>query len=284
MSPGLPTGMTGDAFDEGILETAVARRPVLSALADGPHHRRELQSELDVSKTTCHRIVRTFDDHGLLRRTEDGYELTAKGQLLEAHVDEYYENVRATFLLDSLVSAFEESDVEFDVEPFADARITRPDPDDPNVPLNREFELFRDADRFSIVDGNQHVPTLYLEQLYEMGIEKGMVGEHIAPKSVVEKRVTEFPDVHKRHAEVDAKLKYRICDDVSFGVALYDREHVVVRAYDDETGSIAVMVDTDDPAAVEWAEGVLDHYREEADPPSAVDDLPDWTPDAELDL
>jgi hypothetical protein len=117
--------MTGDAFDDEILETAVARRPALSALAAGPRHRRELQAELDVSKTTCHRIVSTFDEYGLLRRTDDGYELTAKGKLLETYVDEYYRYVRTTFLLEPLVTAFEESDAEFDVELFADARITR---------------------------------------------------------------------------------------------------------------------------------------------------------------
>jgi hypothetical protein len=276
--------MTGDAFDEEILETAVARRPVLSALADGPRHRRELQADLDVSKTTCHRIVSTFDEYGLLRRTDDGYELTAKGKLLETYVDEYYRYVRTTLLLEPLVTAFEGSDAEFDVELFADARITRPDPDDPTLPLNSEFELFRDADRFSIVDGNQHVPMLYLEQLFEIGIEKGMTGEHVAPKSVVEKRVTGFPDVHKRHSEVEGKLKYRLCDDVPFGIALYDGEHVVVRAYDDDTGSIAVMADTGDPEAVAWAEDVLNRYREKAEPPLAFDDLPDWTPDADLDV
>jgi hypothetical protein len=123
---------------------------------------------------------------------------------------------------------------------------------------------------------------LYLEQLFEIGIEKGMKGEYVAPKSVVEKRLSEFPDVHRRHSDVEAELKYRICEEIPFGLALYDGEHVVVRAYDDDTGSIAVMVDTDDRKAVEWAKDVLERYRERAEPPSAFDDLPDWTPDGDV--
>lgn len=276
--------MTGDAFDEEILETAVTRRDALATLSDGPRHRRELEEELDVSKTTCHRIVRTFDEHGLLRRTDRGYELTKKGDLLGAHVDEYCRRVRASFLLEPLVTAFEESDVAFDVDAFADARITRPDPNDASLPLNREFELFRDAERFVVIDGNQHVPMLYLEQVFDVAIEREMSAEHVAPKSVIEKRLSEFPEVHREHAEVDAKLKYRICEEPTFGLTLYDHEHVVVRAYDDDTGSIELMADTDDRDAVAWADDVVDHYREKADPPAAFDDLPDWTPDADLDL
>lgn len=79
-------------------------------------------------------------------------------------------------------------------------------------------------------------------------------------------------------------MKYRVCEDPTFGLTLYDGAHVVVRAYDDETGSIELMADTDDPAAVSWAEDVVEHYRRAADPPAAVDALPDWTPDAEIDF
>lgn len=253
-------------------------------LSDGPHHRRDLQEALDISKTTCHRIVRTFDENGLLRRTDRGYELTNKGDRLEAAVDEYYRTVRATFRLEPLATAFEQAAVEFDFKAFTDARITRPDPNDPTLPLNREFELFQEAERFSVIDSNQHVPALYLEQVFEICIEEGKSGEHIAPKSVIEKRLSEFPQLHKKHPEVEATLTYRVCEGPPFGLTLYDHEHVVVRAYDDDTGSIELMVDTDDPDAVTWAEDVINHYREEADPPSAVDELPDWTPNADIDF
>lgn len=110
-----------------------------------------------------------------------------------------------------------------------------------------------------------------------------MEAELIAPKPIVEKRLSMHPDLHKRHSELDTQLTYQICDEAPFGVVVYDHEHVVVRAYDDETGSIELMVDSDDPTAISWAETVLNQYRQEADPPSEVDDLPDWTPSAEFE-
>lgn len=274
--------MADDTFDEEILTTAVERRDALALLADGPHHRREIQAELDLSKTTCHRIVRTFDNYGLLERTDDGYELTATGTLLESAVDNYAKTVRATFEYEPFVTAFAETDVTFPVEAFHDARITRPEPNDPTLPLDREFDIFQRAEYFTVVDGNQHVPELYLEQVIEIVLEHGKEVEHIAPLPIVEKRLSQFPEAHKQHSTVEATLKYRICSNVPFGLVLYDDEHVVVRTYDDETGSIELMVDTDAEAAVTWARDVVQQYREIADPPSAFDELPDWTPDGQL--
>ncbi|WP_049925640.1 transcriptional regulator FilR1 domain-containing protein [Halopiger goleimassiliensis] len=271
--------MAEGTFEEEILLTAVERRDALALLADGPYHRREIQAELELSKTTCHRIVRTFDDYGLLERTDDGYKLTATGELLASAVDDYVRDVRTTFECGPFVAAFAETDVTFDVDAFRDARITRPEPNDPTLPLDREFDVFREADHFTLVDGNQHVPELYLEQVIEIGLEHGKEAEHIAPLPIVEKRLTQFPEVHKRHSEVDATLQYRICPDVPFGLVLYEDEHVVVRTYDEVTGSIELMADTDADDAVAWARDVIQHYREKADPPSAYDDLPDWTPD-----
>lgn len=269
-------------FDEEILQTAVERRDALSLLAEGPYHRKELEDELDVSKTTCHRIVRTLDNNGLLDRTDRGYTLTKKGTLLESSVDDFYTNVRAIFVFEPFVTAFEDADVTFDIEAFHDARITQPEPNDPTLPLNREFEVFQDAEYFTVVDGNQHIPEPFLDRAFEIGIERGMEAEHIAPLPIVEKRLSEFPDVHKDHSGASATLKYRICSEPAFGVTLYDHDHVVVRVYDDTTGAIELMLDTDEKAAVDWAKEIIDHYRSKADPPEAFEELPEWTPDGNL--
>lgn len=53
-------GLGGDP-----LEMAIRRKPALARFAEDPHHPREREEELDVSKATCHRIVRSFDEEGL---------------------------------------------------------------------------------------------------------------------------------------------------------------------------------------------------------------------------
>lgn len=273
-------------FDEDLLETAVERRAVLTTLAEAPHHRRELQETLDISKTTCHRIVRTFDNHGLLRRTDNGYTLSTKGELIAEQTSKYVRHMRAACHLGPLAEAFEDTEFEFDVELFSDARVTRPEPDDPTLPISHEFQIFQDSESHLLLDYNQYIPPLYIEQLAELILEQGMQLEQTVPKEMVEERLERFDDLHRQQVkgEIDATISYNVHDGIPFGMTIYDRSHVVLRAYDDETGSIAVLVDTDDPEAVAWAEEVYEHYRERARSPEEVEGLPDWTPSPDLDI
>jgi predicted transcriptional regulator len=100
-------------FSEQLLAIAVERRGALAALAREPHHREELEAELDVSKTTCHRIIRTFDDRGLLGRTDSGYVLTPLGELLSDLVGEFESSARLAYRLEPLVTQLNEAGIEF---------------------------------------------------------------------------------------------------------------------------------------------------------------------------
>ena len=273
--------VTGE-FDDDLLETAVVRKPVLEALATAPRHRRELQAELGLSKTTCHRIVRTFDDEGLLRRTDEGYELTPFGRAVAEQVDRFDSTVRTAFELRPLLAAFESADVTFDVDLFADATVTKPEPGDPYPFVDRSMELFRNSETIRVIDRTQFIPPLYVEKALENAIETGMRGEFVVPKSIALEDMTELADLQRRVAEGEATGKWFVYEDAPFGMALYD-DRVDLRAYDPETETPALLVDTDDPDALEWAEDVYERYREKAEPAASFAEFPDWMPDMPLE-
>lgn len=273
--------MAGAEFDDDLLQTAVARKEALAALADEPHHRRDLQERLGVSKTTCHRVVRALDERGLVRRTDRGYELTELGHAVAGEVDRFETNVRLAYQLEPLLDAFETVDAEFDVELFADATITRPEPDDPTAPAHRYLELFREADAVRTLDRTSFLPPLYISEVVDSIIEGAVTAEAILPTSVVRTRVEEYADSHRRLAEEADRSGYRLYDTVPFGMTIFD-DRVGLRAYDDETGSVLVFADTDDPEAVGWAREVYRYYRERSRPPSTVEEFPDWAPESDL--
>lgn len=273
--------MSGAEFDDDLLRTAVTRKEALAALADEPHHRRDLQERLGVSKTTCHRIVRALDERGLVRRTDRGYELTELGIAVAGQVDRFEANVRLAYQLEPLLDAFETAAADLDVELFADATITRPRPDDPTAPAHRYLELFREADTVRTLDRSSFLPPLYIREIVDSVIEGAVTAEAILPTSVVRTRIEEFTDTHRRLAEAADRSGYRLYDTVPFGITLFD-DRVGLRAYDDETGSVLVFADTDDPETVDWARAVYRHYRERSRPPSAVEGFPDWVPEADL--
>lgn len=279
----LTTPTTGDSqVADDLLEIILRRKDVLRALDESPHRRSRLQSRLDFSKTTCHRIIRTLEDHGIVDRSDEGYILTELGRTLTEEVHTFERNVKIATRLEPLLDSFAESAVDLPVEFFQDAQITRPQPEDPSPPINRHLELYRQSESVRTLERTSFVPPLYIEEIFEEGFEKEGPGIAIYPKSVVESRVSKFPNLHQKIAEDDLPIRYRIHESIPFGLTVFDDTHVGLRAYDDETGTLRLFVDTDDPKAVTWAIDVFEQYYEESDPVSAFDDLPDWLPSSEV--
>lgn len=259
-----------------LMETAIRRKPALALLAEGPHHRRELEEELGVSKATCHRIIRAFDEEGLLRRTNDGYELTEFGRVVNEQVQQVEDTVRSARQLESLLEGVAASDVEFDIELFAHANVVRARSNDPYPPHGRFMELFRESKTLRNI-GPTPVPPTMAEEIFDLLFSEGKKIELIKPKPILRKYVSEYADEGRKAAGRD-QLGARIYDGFQFGMSLFD-DHVGLRGYDLETGKILVFADTDDREAVAWGEDVFDHFRERASPLSQFDEFPEWAQD-----
>lgn len=183
--------------------------------------------------------------------------------------------------MEPLLEAFETAGLALDIDLFTDATITMPEAGDPYPFVDRSMELFRNSETIRVIDWNQFIPPLYVEKALENAIETGMRGEFIVPKSVALEVATGFPDLQKRVAAGEASGKWFLHDDIPFGMALYD-DRLDLRAYDDDTGRPLLLVDTDDPDALAWAENVYERYRDRAEPAVEFEEFPDWTPDTPL--
>lgn len=268
----------GSLDGEDLFEDAVARRRALRALSDAPLHREELENRLDVSKTTCHRIIRGFDEHGLLKRTGHGYQLSPLGEVVIDEIDQTTRNVARARALEPLLSAFESTDVQFDVSLFADATITRAQPEDPYPPVKRFMELLRDSKTLRSLDRTSIAP-LHVDEIFERIFEEKLEVEAIYPQSVLDKLLSEYPEYHRRAAEL-GRATYHVHDDIAFGMSLFD-DRVGLRAYDSETGALRLFTDTANAEALAWAEDVFREYRERASEP---DQCPDWLTESKLRL
>lgn len=256
-----------------LFEEAVDRRAALDALAEGTLHRQDLESRLGVSKTTCHRIIRSFDEHGLVRRTDDGYRLSELGEVVAGELDRAARNVATACELEPLLTAFEPVDVSLDVSLLADATVTRARPDDPYSPVSRFMELLRGSSTLRSLDRTSIAP-LHVEEIFERIFDRSLEVEAVYPASVVDKLVSEYPDYHRRAAEL-GRATYHVHDDLTFGMSLFD-DRVGLRAYDVETGALQLFVDTGRPAALAWGGEVFEHYREQAR-------CPGWLPEGLAD-
>lgn len=263
------------AMDDALLELAVTRKDALAALAEGPRHRRELQDELEVSKTTSHRILRKFDDHGLIRRTDAGYELTLYGRIVAESVDDFETEVATTTRLRPLLDLFESSDVADVDDVFVDADVDWT-VEEESVSIDSGIERLEGVDVLRVIDWTP-IPDLYHEKSLRTLADNETRAESIYPKSEVTDRLERFPDLHDELLEEGAQPRYWVYDDVpEWGLSIYDDDLVELRAYDRQSGGYVLEATSDDPRAVDWALDVFTQYRERADALTDVDDLPDW--------
>lgn len=258
-------------MDTDALVTVVRRAPALSALAEGPMDRQDLQERLDVSRPTVHRLTRALDEEGLARRVDGEFVLTPLGEEVADRVASFERDLDAARRLSDLLGVVREAPVEFDVRHFADATVTRAGPGKPYAPVSRFMELVGKTASLRGMDPASINP-LHVDDVHR-AIVNGMETDAIFQPDVVAELLANNPE-RARDAFESGNLTLSTMEDVPFGLTLCD-DRVGVGVYEQELGMLEVYVDTDDRAAYEWAEDVFETYRAAADPIDWPEDAPD---------
>ncbi|RJT02675.1 winged helix-turn-helix domain-containing protein [Halococcus sp. IIIV-5B] len=239
----------------------VRRAPVLDALrSTGGMDRRELERHLGVSKSTVHRFTRALRDEDLVERSAGEFVLTPLGEVSAETLAEFETTIETAWAVAPVLEAAAAHDVQFDVAAFANATVTTAEPGNPYRPVSRFMSLVNETETLRGLDPASINP-LHLDEIYERIVD-GMRTDAVFPPEVVEELLRTNPE-RAEHAFASGNLALRVHDDLPFGLTLCD-DRVGVGVYGDETGLLRTYVDTDAPAAREWAEAVYTSYREEA--------------------
>lgn len=262
--------MTGEVPPEVevLLTESVNRADALTTLRAGPRDRRELMSDLGVSRTTIHRVLRSLEDLDLVEQSGSTLELTAFGRTVATRLSEFLDDVSAAHRLKPLIETFGEADVDFDVSLFRDATVTTVSPTNPYEPVRRFMELLRASESLRGFDTTTVAPV-FVEEIRNQ-ILGGMETEILYLPETAAQVAASYPEEYR--AAVDSGSLTVLTDEaLPFGLALFE-DRVGVGGYDDETGMLRVFVDTDDPEAYAWGESLFERYRERATPFTEVAD------------
>ncbi|RBI60049.1 MarR family transcriptional regulator [halophilic archaeon] len=239
----------------------IRRAPILRVLQEeGSADRRELEQHLDVSKSTVHRFTRSLRKYGLIERSGGEFVLTALGEVSAEEVTAFETSIETAWELAPVLEAASANDVDVDVAAFADATVTIAEPGNPYRPVNRFMSLVSETDTLrGLVPAS--INPLYLNEIYER-IVNGMEIDAVFSPTVVKEFLTSNPD-RAWTAFKSGNVTLWAHDDLPFGLTLYD-DRIGIGIYDDEMGLLRMYIDTDAPAACEWAEEVYTDYRDEA--------------------
>lgn len=251
-----------DRIETDELVDVIRHAPVLQALLDGPKDRREIEAELGVSRPTSHRFVQWLDEHGYAEKREGRFWLTGPGEAVAEETLRFEANLRTTHRLEPLLSRICDDHQEFVVEPFVDATVTEATPADPLRPVRRFTDLVDASDRVRGFNAT-HIAPLSFESLHNRLVEDTET-EFIHLRDAAETLVDSYPEL-ARQAMNRGDLALRTRDALPYGLVLFD-DHVAIAGFDEETGAMAVLVDTDSPIAREWGEQVYAAVRADSRP------------------
>jgi predicted transcriptional regulator len=252
--------MDSENVSEEFLVEAVKRAPLFELLTEEPHEPNELAEKLDASRSTVHRATQSFVEKGLLRKSNDRFELTGLGRAVADEVVGFRERITAANKLRSFLNTVDLADVDVPMGAFADADVIHPKPRQPHFAVKRIADLIevsQSVHMFSSIISPFYVDVAYRELL------DGTEIEVVFDPEVVEIVASEYAEEAQKAAEA-GDFRVLVQPGVPFELFIFD--DCIGMAANDESGIARVFVETDAPRAVEWAETVYESYRNRADP------------------
>ncbi|WP_224335455.1 helix-turn-helix transcriptional regulator [Haloprofundus halobius] len=252
----------GRRLETDELLDVLRHRELLELLIEGPLDRRDIQTRLGISRATSHRFTRWLQEGRLAERRDGRWALTGRGETVAEEMLRFERNLRAAARLEPLLECICPDHKEFIVEPFADAVVTTPTPEDPYRPVARFLALLEESDTFRGFNTTHMVPP-GAEHFYA-SLFDDTESELIYLPVVVDALRSTHPE-QVANAIERGHLALRTREALPYGLAIFD-DRVGIGGYDDETGSMRVFVDTDDGIAREWARRVFEAYRTDSVP------------------
>lgn len=249
-------------FDVGTddLIQVLRHRHVFAELREGPLERRELEDRLGVSRATSHRYVRTLDEVGLIEKIDGRFVLTALGTDVAESVGTFEIEVGTRLQLAPMMAVMRDITPLVDITAFETATVTNAMHGDPFAPLTRFVSLVQGTETLRGINTCRIAPT-YMDEIQERILD-GMQTELIDLPRILEDIMERYPEKCVQVC-VSENLVLRIHEEqdaLPFGLVIFD-DSVGIGLFDEQKGTLVSFIDTDEPAAIEWATAVYDQYQ-----------------------
>jgi predicted transcriptional regulator len=255
------------ALDEiGFLARSDHRVGVIEELTAGVRERRELRAATGASTPTMSRVLTDFEDRRWIVRDGPTYELTPLGEFVAERFLDLREAMETERKLRDVWQWLPREMEGFSVDLFADAVISYPGPGYPYEPIERLTYLIEGTTRMrgfdSIVFKSINNETVC------QAVLDGMELEYVYSPTALEKTFAWNPERVMEAAACDNCTVYvhdALPDRSRCGLGIVD-DRAGICCHDPETGALTAVIDTDAPAAREWAVSTFERVRDEARP------------------
>lgn len=244
------------------LEGLLQRAHVLSAYRDGPAGRSTIADRARCSPSTVYRAEQYLAERGLIEDTPGGPRVTGPGEVVLDQFERCLDVVEGALALDPLLSVTDPPQLVEHLPLLSSAELVEQEPGSPYHIEHRVREVIAGTDeRMAGMATGLGSPTL-AETMFER-IRAGVRVEWVLPAETFEYFRTEYGDLAEQAVSTDETAVY-VSDEIPVDLAVYD-ETLLVMGFDEERGILAAAAITDEPAAIDWAEDLLDGQRDAAE-------------------
>lgn len=250
--------------DVAYLARSEHRVPTLLALSERPRSRSELCELTGVSSSTMRRTLDEFEDRIWIRKDGYQYGATRLGEAIASGIEDLIDRVETVRKMGDVWGWLPDEVAELPVDRWSDLTVTLADPDFPYRPVNR-FE--------SLLQGTNTVRYLgpevaLMEPCFDVLLSLLDDGSDVT--------LVDRPNCHtyflstypKRCSEMMQYDDFTVLEHDElppYGVGLLD-ERVTISCYEQGSGTVQALIDTDLPAAREWARPIFESYASDALP------------------
>ena len=248
-----------EAADVDGLVEVVKRLRLFEVLDDGPQNLRQLDASLETSRSTIHRTTQSFIDQGLLSKSDETFELTGLGELVEDELASFRTRIDSLRRLEPFLNTVDLTALDIPIEHFDDATVVSPTAGQPHVGVRRiidGIEASESIRMFSSIISPIYVGAAKREMLD--GTEITVVFDADLMDIIVSEYYAEALE-----ALETGNFEVYLHGGVPFELFIFD--DAMGMAAHDENGITRAFVETDSPAAIEWAESLYQAYEHEAD-------------------
>lgn len=245
-----------------LLETVARRAPVIEHLLENSADKRDLQAELDVSRTTVSRALDSLEDEGVLVRRGGEWTVTLFGKYVYREYDRLRERFDDASAAKPLLDHFS-TDSRLDARALTDADVFVSQQPAPHAPLDRLAELLSDSERVCVI--SRVVLPKYVQLVHEQAVEQATRTHTVLGREAVAYLWTNYADELDDLLRADHCLTRRTSDAPSFALVVIDETTVWIGVHD-ESGSLRGAIVNDADSAASWATDLFSEYHRTSEP------------------
>ena len=270
----VPLGEASVVADIDFLSGSRHRLRILEVLREREAvSRRDVRTSVEASRATVRRTLEEFLRRGWVESTNDGYRITAAGELVAASFARLSGTLRLTEEFAPLLEHVPPSS--FDIEPewLADAELTVSTAAEPYAPAQTQTETIRTADRF-----RGFLPAIELDgtKLVHDRITSGEFTASIVLGPVCADRIKgePFAELFRDKLATD-RFEASLADSpLPFYFGLPDDDGIEIGVADDE-GIPRALLRSSNADFREWGEEVFERLKRDAERLSVADFEPE---------